>query len=69
MGCKYCNGITPLAQKGDMRLHLTQDKYGVGKLVVDHLGGKVEIIKEIDFCPICGEEIKPFGPSWAHHHV
>lgn len=61
MSCKYCDGREPLLRFGDAEARIDRDtvKLFDGKSLVKY--------KTIDFCPICGDSLKPFGPAWTHH--
>lgn len=65
MSCKYCEGREPLGVEDGTRLRIVRDKHDVARLTVDGIDG-IKLVKAIDFCPVCGDELRPFGPAWAH---
>lgn len=64
MSCKHCEPIggevTPLVELGDVTVTIKSSR-----IVLEAHGGIVSMSKAIDFCPICGESLRPFGPAWA----
>ena len=62
MSCKYCepinNEVTPLAALGDVTVTIKRNR-----IVLDAHGATAS--RAIDFCPVCGENLRPFGPAWA----
>ena len=67
MSCKYCRGEEPLIKNWfGWDVDIIRDKRDVAKLRVIDAGGTA-IERTIDFCPICGDSLRPFGPAWAHH--
>ena len=62
MSCKHCEPIggevTPLAALGDVTVTIRH-----ARIVLEAHGGTAS--RAIDFCPVCGENLRPFGPAWA----
>ena len=61
-GCKYCQIGEPLVQLGKNTTVRIEggDLEGIW-LVVESCGTKTR--KAIDYCPVCGEQYRPFGPA------
>lgn len=66
MSCKFCRGGEPLLDKHpDMTLTIDGPcAYKKASLMLRY-NDYVEH-RYIDYCPVCGEELRPFGPSWTH---
>ena len=62
MSCKYCEPIggevTPLAALGDVTVTIRSNR-----VVLEAHGATAS--RAIDFCPVCGENLRPFGPAWT----
>ena len=67
MSCKYCRGEEPLIKSWfGWDVDIIRDKRDVAKLRLIDKGGTA-IASTIDFCPVCGDSLRPFGPAWTHH--
>lgn len=61
-GCKYCQMSEPLVRLGENTTVRIEggDLEGI-YLVVESYGASTR--KPIEFCPVCGEQYRPFGPA------
>lgn len=65
MSCKYCRGGEPLLDNCEMTLTIDGAcAYRKASLMLSD--GEHVAHKYIDFCPVCGDELRPFGPAWMH---
>lgn len=66
MSCKYCDGRVPLIENWfGWNVDIIRDKRDVPNLrVINESGTAIE--RNIDYCPVCGDELRPFGPAWMH---
>ena len=64
-GCKYCHGTEPLIDTDGITVCIEGGSIEGIYLVVEYDGKSTR--KAIDYCPVCGERHRPFGPAWAHH--
>ena len=64
-GCKHCQPLEstgetePLLTLGDT----TSVRIKGNRLIVESYGSQAS--RSIDFCPVCGESLRPFGPGWV----
>lgn len=62
MSCKHCKSIdgevTPLAALGDVTVTIQHSR-----IVLKAHGSTAS--RAIDFCPVCGENLRLFGPAWV----
>lgn len=70
MSCKYCtpinNEVEPLDVSWNLRMTIKQPSHTKRAAIV-MTDGEHTIRRYIDYCPICGELLRPFGPAWAHN--
>ena len=65
MSCKYCEGREPLDMAWNLKL--TIERPGTHKKAsITFTDGNHTVHRYIDYCPVCGDEIRPFGPAWMH---
>lgn len=66
MSCKYCNNEEPLIQEDYATICINGPKiHKQAKLSLNI--GDVLLTTNIYYCPICGDELRPFGPAWSHN--
>lgn len=74
MSCKYCKELKSTGETEPLVVHHAggktyikhKRKHGLAMLYHQRADGR-EACVTIDFCPICGENLRPFGQAWAHH--
>lgn len=59
MSCKYCTPRDPEPLSTLPEVRITRTSHAT-TLTLDSTP-----IANIDYCPICGESLLPFGPAWA----
>lgn len=65
MSCKYCRGGEPLLDEGGVTLRI-DGACAYRKASIALTDGEETMRQYIDYCPVCGDELRPFGPAWMH---